>query len=158
MPINPADGPILGTLYGSDAMRAVFDESTYFQRMLDVEAALAQVQARLGVIPADAANSPRPAGLPAWDSLSADQKKLYARFMEVYGGVIAYQDVTLPMETGPPVKKRVATMAITEDEDAARRNRRGQNADGEMQPAHCCDSAAISAARLASSTLNSSSV
>jgi len=55
MPINPTDGPILGTLYGSDAMRAVFDERAYFQRMLDVEAALARVQARLGIIPADAA-------------------------------------------------------------------------------------------------------
>ena len=57
MPINPADGPILGTLYGSDAMRAVFDERAYFQRMLDVEAALARVQARLGIIPADAADA-----------------------------------------------------------------------------------------------------
>jgi 3-carboxy-cis,cis-muconate cycloisomerase len=55
MPTNPADSPILGTLYGSDAMRAVFDERTYSQRMLDVEAALARVQARLGIIPADAA-------------------------------------------------------------------------------------------------------
>jgi 3-carboxy-cis,cis-muconate cycloisomerase len=55
MPTNPADGPILGALYGSDAMRAVFDERAYFQRMLDVEAALARVQARLGIIPADAA-------------------------------------------------------------------------------------------------------
>ena len=55
MSTNPADGPILGTLYGSDAMRAVFDERAYFQRMLDVEAALARVQARLGIIPADAA-------------------------------------------------------------------------------------------------------
>ena len=52
MPINPADGPILGTLYGSDEMRAVFLERAYFQRMLDVEAALAIVQARLGLIPA----------------------------------------------------------------------------------------------------------
>jgi 3-carboxy-cis,cis-muconate cycloisomerase len=57
MPVNPADSPILGTLYGSDAMRAVFDERTYFQRMLDVEAALARVQARLGIIPADAADA-----------------------------------------------------------------------------------------------------
>ena len=55
MPINPADSPILGTLYGSDAMRAVFDERAYFQRMLDVEAALARVQAQLGIIPTDAA-------------------------------------------------------------------------------------------------------
>lgn len=57
MPVNPADSPILGTLYGSDAMRAVFDETTYFQRMLDVEAALARVQSRLGIIPEDAADA-----------------------------------------------------------------------------------------------------
>jgi 3-carboxy-cis,cis-muconate cycloisomerase len=57
MPVNPADGPILGTLYGSDPMRAVFDEAAYFQRMLDVEAALAKVQARLGIIPAEAAET-----------------------------------------------------------------------------------------------------
>ncbi len=57
MPVNPADGPILGTLYGSDAMRAVFDERAYFQRMLDVEAALARAEAGLGIIPADAAST-----------------------------------------------------------------------------------------------------
>jgi 3-carboxy-cis,cis-muconate cycloisomerase len=57
MPVHPADGPILGTLYGSDKMRALFDEQAYFQRMLDVEAALARVQARLGIIPADAADA-----------------------------------------------------------------------------------------------------
>jgi len=57
MPINPADGPILGTLFGSDAMRAVFDEARYFQRMLDVEAALARVQGRIGIIPADASEA-----------------------------------------------------------------------------------------------------
>jgi 3-carboxy-cis,cis-muconate cycloisomerase len=57
MPVNPADSPVLGTLYGSDAMRAVFDETAYFQRMLDVEAALATVQARLGIIPRDAAEA-----------------------------------------------------------------------------------------------------
>jgi 3-carboxy-cis,cis-muconate cycloisomerase len=57
MPTNPADSPILGVLYGSDAMRAVFDETAYFQRMLDVEAALARAQARLGIIPTDAATA-----------------------------------------------------------------------------------------------------
>ncbi|WP_428492312.1 class-II fumarase/aspartase family protein [Rhodopila sp.] len=57
MAVNPADSPILGTLYGSDAMRAVFDESRYFQRMLDVEAALARVQGRLGIIPEAAAQA-----------------------------------------------------------------------------------------------------
>ena len=57
MPTNPADSPILGTLYGSDAMRAVFDERAQLQRMLDVEAALARVQARLGIIPPEAADA-----------------------------------------------------------------------------------------------------
>ena len=51
----PADSSVLGTLYGSDAMRAAFDENAWFQAMLDVEAALARVQAGLGLIPADAA-------------------------------------------------------------------------------------------------------
>ena len=55
MPVNPADSPIFGALYGSDAMRAVFDDMAFCQRMLDVEAALARVQARLGIIPAEAA-------------------------------------------------------------------------------------------------------
>jgi 3-carboxy-cis,cis-muconate cycloisomerase len=55
MPVNPVDSVALGTLYGSDAMRAVFDDRAWLQRMLDVEAALARVQARLGIIPADAA-------------------------------------------------------------------------------------------------------
>ena len=54
MAINPSDSTVLGTLYGSDDMRAVFDESAWFQRMLDVEAALARVQSRLGIIPAEA--------------------------------------------------------------------------------------------------------
>ena len=57
MPVNPADSPILGTLYGSDAMRALFDETAYFQRMLDVEAALARVEGRMGIIPAEAAEA-----------------------------------------------------------------------------------------------------
>ena len=57
MPVNPADSPIFGTLYGSDAMRALFDDRAYCQYMLDVEAALARVQARLGIIPAEAATA-----------------------------------------------------------------------------------------------------
>ena len=55
MAVNPADSTVFGTLYGSDAMRAIWDERAFLQRMLDVEAALARVQARLGIIPAAAA-------------------------------------------------------------------------------------------------------
>ncbi len=55
MAVNPADSPVLGALYGTDAMRAVFGELAFLQRMLDVEAALARAQARLGIVPAEAA-------------------------------------------------------------------------------------------------------
>lgn len=57
MATNPADGTVLGTLYGSDAMRAVFAERQWLQYMLDVEAALARAQARLGIVPAAAAKA-----------------------------------------------------------------------------------------------------
>ncbi len=43
-------------------------------------------QKRLGVIPADAVLTPRPDELPAWDSLSDSERRLYARQMEVYAG------------------------------------------------------------------------
>lgn len=48
-------------------------------------------QKQLGVVPQDAVLTPRPAELPAWDSLSADQKKLFARMMEVFA---AFTDQT----------------------------------------------------------------
>ena len=40
-------------------------------------------QKRLGVIPEDAELTPRNDAMPAWDSLTDQQKKLYARQMEV---------------------------------------------------------------------------
>jgi 3-carboxy-cis,cis-muconate cycloisomerase len=55
MPVNPADSPIFGALYGTDEMREIFSDSALLRRMLEVEATLARVEAELGVIPADAA-------------------------------------------------------------------------------------------------------
>jgi arylsulfatase A-like enzyme len=49
-------------------------------------------QKQLGVIPENAKLTPRPAGLPAWDSLNADQKRLYARMMEIFAGYGAHVD------------------------------------------------------------------
>ncbi|WP_036259908.1 arylsulfatase [Methylocapsa aurea] len=49
-------------------------------------------QKALGVVPANAELTPRPDGLPAWDSLSAEQKKLYARQMEVYAAFLSHTD------------------------------------------------------------------
>jgi arylsulfatase len=49
-------------------------------------------QIKLGVVPPGTRLTPRPKEIPAWDSLSADQKKLYAHMMEVYAGCLAYCD------------------------------------------------------------------
>ena len=49
-------------------------------------------QKQLGVIPPDAELTPRPPEIPAWDSASPDEKRLYARMMEVYAGALAYAD------------------------------------------------------------------
>jgi arylsulfatase A-like enzyme len=47
---------------------------------------------QVGVIPRDAKLTPRPEGLAAWDSLSADEKKLVAHQAEVYAAYTAYTD------------------------------------------------------------------
>jgi arylsulfatase A-like enzyme len=49
-------------------------------------------QKKLGVIPANAELTPRPAGLPAWDSLSPDEKKLLAHQAEVYAAFTEQTD------------------------------------------------------------------
>ena len=55
MPVSIIDSGIYGNLFGADAMRAVFSERGQVQKWLDVEAALARVQGRLGIIPEEAA-------------------------------------------------------------------------------------------------------
>ena len=49
-------------------------------------------QKKLGIFPADAELSRHDPDVPAWDTLSADQKKLYARFMEVFAGFLEHAD------------------------------------------------------------------
>ena len=49
-------------------------------------------QKRLGVIPANTQLTPWPADLPQWDTLSADEKKLFAREAEVFAAYAAYTD------------------------------------------------------------------
>ncbi len=57
MTVNPADSEIFGSLYGTEEMRGVFSDRALLQRMLEVEAALARVEARLGIVPAAAAEA-----------------------------------------------------------------------------------------------------
>src|SRR6266446_1894741 len=51
MSINPADSAIFGSLYGTDEIRALFSDRANLQFMLDVEAALARAEAKLGLVP-----------------------------------------------------------------------------------------------------------
>ncbi|MSO76585.1 MAG: adenylosuccinate lyase family protein [Alphaproteobacteria bacterium] len=55
MPSSIIDSALFRDLFGTAAMRGVFSDENYLQKMLDVEAALARVQARLGLIPEAAA-------------------------------------------------------------------------------------------------------
>ncbi|MGH6913533.1 MAG: lyase family protein, partial [Geminicoccales bacterium] len=55
MSVSPIDSAIYGGLFTTAAMQAVLADGARLQRMLDVEAALARAQAKLGLIPASAA-------------------------------------------------------------------------------------------------------
>jgi 3-carboxy-cis,cis-muconate cycloisomerase len=55
MPAHILDSQFLKDLYGTTEMRLVFDDMHLLQKWLDVEVALAQAEAELGIIPADAA-------------------------------------------------------------------------------------------------------
>lgn len=57
MSINPADSQIFGTLYGTDEIRALFSDQAHLQLMLDVEAALARAESRLGLVPTPVADA-----------------------------------------------------------------------------------------------------
>jgi arylsulfatase A-like enzyme len=52
-------------------------------------------QRKLGIIPANAKLTPRPAEIQGWDSLSPAARKVYARMMEVYAGMLAFQDAQI---------------------------------------------------------------
>ncbi len=55
MTTSPFDSAVLGPLIGDPAMAALLADDAQIRALLTVEAALARVQGRLGVIPADAA-------------------------------------------------------------------------------------------------------
>ena len=54
---TPLDSAFFKDLFGTDEMRAIFEERNQLQRWLDVEAALARVEGRLGVVPQEAADA-----------------------------------------------------------------------------------------------------
>lgn len=52
-------------------------------------------QKALGVIPQNTKLTARNINAPEWNTLTADQKKLYAREMEVYAGALSYADYNI---------------------------------------------------------------
>lgn len=57
MPFSPTDSKIYGPLFSDMAVAAIFADERFVGYLLEVEAALATVQGRLGVIPAEAAEA-----------------------------------------------------------------------------------------------------
>ena len=49
-------------------------------------------QKQMGVIPADAVLTPRPKQIPAWNTLTDQEKKVNARMMEVFAAALSYCD------------------------------------------------------------------
>ena len=49
-------------------------------------------QKKLGVVPAETTLAPKPEAIKAWEKLTSDEKKLFARQMEVYAGYGEYTD------------------------------------------------------------------
>ena len=49
-------------------------------------------QKALGAIPANTILTPRPPNMPAWDSLDAKHKELFAHMAEIYAAFLAYDD------------------------------------------------------------------
>jgi arylsulfatase A-like enzyme len=52
-------------------------------------------QIKRGVVPPNTQLTKRPEQIPAWDSLSSDQKRLFARMMEVYAGALSHADYNI---------------------------------------------------------------
>lgn len=73
--------------YWSDQYKGAFDDGwdAFRERVFASEK-------RRGIIPANAVLPERNPVVPAWSSLSADERRVYARFMEVYAGYLTYTD------------------------------------------------------------------
>jgi len=56
MPSTIVDSAIFGDIFSAESMRRVWSDENRTQKYLDIEAALARVQGRLGIIPQDAAD------------------------------------------------------------------------------------------------------
>lgn len=54
MSVGLIDSALFKDMFGTESMRSIFSDEGLLQRYLDIEVALARVQARLGMIPREA--------------------------------------------------------------------------------------------------------
>ncbi len=52
-------------------------------------------QKKMGMIPKDAVLTPRDSSIPAWETLTPTQKKVYAQYMAVYAGFLEHADAQI---------------------------------------------------------------
>ncbi|RLQ20354.1 arylsulfatase [Seongchinamella sediminis] len=70
--------------------RGAFDDGWDVMRTATLER-----QQALGIAPEDTVLTPRPSELPAWDSLSEEQRQVAVRLMETYAGFLEHTDVQI---------------------------------------------------------------
>lgn len=100
MSVHPADSEISGALWGTAEMRALFSDATELQLMLDVEAALARAEAKVGLVPRHVA-----------DAITKAARVENLRIERIAEGV---------RETGVPVPALVSELGRAAGEEAAR--------------------------------------
>src|SRR5260370_998652 len=110
MTVNPSDSAIFGNLFGTAEMRALFADRQRLQYMLDVEAALARVQARLGIVPQDAAEAISAAA--SVDRLSLDE---IATSTQIVGYPVVALVKALGTLAGPEAARYAHWGATTQD-------------------------------------------
>ncbi len=71
----------------ADKYKGKFDEGWDKIREMTLER-----QKKMGIVPADTKLAPKPKDIKDWDKLSADEKKLFTRQMEVYAGFAEQTD------------------------------------------------------------------
>jgi arylsulfatase len=108
----------------ADKYKGKFDHGWDKQRELTFER-----QKKLGVIPKDTKLTPRPKSIPAWNSCSADEKRLYARMQEVFAGFLEHVDsqVARLVDALETMKVRDNTLIIYSVGD------NGPSAEGSLQ-------------------------
>jgi len=110
MTLNPADSFLFGGLFGTDEIRALYDDRRRLAFMLEVEVALARAQAAVGIIPAEAAE----AIAKAADLAKLDMASIRAETEKAGQPVMALAKA-LTQAAGPEAGRWVHWGATTQD-------------------------------------------